>query len=460
MNSIEIEQQALYQQPIHKVFWRFTIPSVMAMLVNGLYQVVDGMFVGHYIGYEGLAGINLAWPLIGVVAGLGIMIGMGGGSVVSIFRGEQNASQAQAALSTSLWLSLIFGLVASFLLHLVGNKVLLAQGATQQVLSLSSEYVSVFSWGAIFTVAAAALPMLIRNDNSPNFSTLLLAIGAVLNIILDYIFIGIWSMGLKGAAIATLISQACVVVIAVGYFFSNQAYIRLNIKALQLNISLAQRSVSLGASSLLMFFYFGFIAAVHNKLLLDLGSPLHVAAFAVIGYLGTLYYLTAEGIANGAQPLLSYFFGAKQGDKVAAVLAIALKVVVCLGVTVVIGLNLFPEAVVSLFSRQDQALFDATTHAMRLHLFALALDGFIFVTSVYFMSVNQGGKALLVSAGNILIQLPFLYFLPQWLGLDGIWLSVPLSNVVLSMVIIPMLWADVRNKQQGLTHSSMESVSR
>ncbi|USD67101.1 MATE family efflux transporter [Vibrio sp. SCSIO 43136] len=442
-NSLDIDKN----ESITKTFWRFAIPSIAAMVVNGLYQVVDGMFVGHFIGYQGLAGINLAWPLIGIVAGLGVMVGMGGGSLVSIFRGEENFRASKAALSTSLGLSVLLGLVASLVLHNFGVWVLTAQGAEGNVLTLGSEYVAVFSWGAMFTVAAAALPMLIRNDNSPNFATGLMVVGAVVNIVLDYLFIGVWDLALEGAAIATLISQLIVVVIALWYFFSHKSQTRLSVSQFKLDAKIGARTLGLGASGLLMFFYFGFIAAVHNKLLLIHGSSVHVGAFAVIGYIGVLYYLTAEGLANGMQPLASYFFGARQGQKVSTVLTIALKSVLVLGILMVVFLNLFPESVVGMFSQGDQALLEATVHGMRLHLFALALDGFIFVASVYFMSVNQGGKALAVSAGNMLIQLPFLYVLPNWIGLDGIWLSVPLSNVVLSLIIAPVLWNDIRNKQ-------------
>ncbi len=432
-------------ESISRTFWRYAIPSIAAMMVNGLYQVVDGMFVGHYVGFEGLAGITLAWPMIGLIAGLGIMIGMGGGSLVSIFRGEGNNEKAKLALSTSLWLIGLFGLVAMALVVTLGGNIIAIQGASGNSQLFSLEYINVFAWGTIFTIAGAAIPMLIRNDNSPNIATGLMAIGALANIGLDYLLIGRLGLRLEGAAIATLISQFIVALLGFGYFFSKHSEIKFSLRQLTFSPVIAGRSIALGSSSLFMFLYFSFIAAVHNKLFLTYGDAVQVGAFAIVGYLATMYYLASEGIANGMQPPVSYYFGAKQVTRIRATVSLALKVILISGIATVAFVNLYPEALIGMFSNGDQALLEATKNGLRLHLFALFLDGFIFLASVYFMSVNQGGKALAISVGNMLIQLPFLYLLPKIMGLNGIWLSVPISNIVLTLIIVPILWRDLKN---------------
>lgn len=431
---------------ISRTFWRYAIPSIAAMVVNGLYQVVDGIFVGHYVGYEGLAGINTAWPIIGVITGLGIMIGMGAGSLLSIYRGEGNNDKAQQTLSSSFWLIAFFGVLSMLFIHFAGATLLSAQGAIGNTLNFSLDYIKVFSWGAMFTIAAGALPMLMRNDDSPNFATALMMLGAVMNIILDYLFIGVFDFGLKGAAIATVISQATVLIIAVGYFLSARSQVKIN--KLAFNFEMASKAVTLGASSLFMFLYFSFIVALHNKLFMTYGSSLHVGAFAIIGYLGTMYYLIAEGIAGGMQPPVSYYFGSKQIDKIRATVVLALKIIMISGITAVVLLNMYPETVIRLFSKSESLLLAEAVNGLRLHLFGLYLDGFIFLASVYFMAVNQGAKAIAISVGNMLIQLPFLYFLPQWLGVDGIWLSVPISNIALTLIVAPMLWRDIQGSRQ------------
>ncbi|TDR76389.1 putative MATE family efflux protein [Photobacterium lutimaris] len=436
-------------QSISKTFWRYAIPSVAAMLVNGLYQVIDGIFVGHFIGFEGLAGINMAWPVIGLITGLGLLVGMGTGSLISIYKGEGNHSKAQQALSTGLGLIAIAGLLVMMVLAMMGPSLLIAQGATGIPLAMGTDYIEVFTWGGVFTIAAGALPMLIRNDDSPNFSTALMMAGAIINIVLDYIFIAHLDMGLKGAAIATIIAQISITIVAVTYFFTRYSKLRLSLKNFTLNWSIAANAISLGTSSLFMYAYFSFIVAVHNKLLMDYGSAVHVGGFAIVGYLMTMYYLLAEGIASGMQPPVSYYYGAGHGKKIRATLILASKVVVLTGITSVVLLNLFPNTLVNLFSNGDPSLAAETVNGLRLHLFAMFLDGFIALASVYFMSVNQGGKAVAISAGNMLVQLPFLYFLPQWLGVNGVWLSVPLSNILLAAIVVPLVWQDIQNKQRS-----------
>ncbi|AJR05477.1 multidrug efflux protein [Photobacterium gaetbulicola] len=447
--SLPQQDTTIDNKSISKTFWRYAIPSVAAMLVNGLYQVIDGIFVGHFIGFEGLAGINMAWPIIGLIAGLGLLVGMGTGSLISIYKGEDNHTKAQQALATGLGLIAIAGLLVMAALALIAPSLLIAQGATGAPLAMGRAYIDVFTWGAVFTIAAGALPMLIRNDDSPNFSTALMMAGAIVNIILDYIFIAQLDMGLRGAAIATIIAQISITIVAVGYFFTGYSKLRLSLGTFKFNAGIAANAVSLGTSSLFMYVYFSFIIAVHNKLFMHYGSAVHVGAFAIVGYLMTMYYLLAEGIASGMQPPVSYYYGAGHGRKIRATLLLASKVVMLTGITSVLFLNLFPNALVSLFSNGDPALATETVNGLRLHLFAMFLDGLIALASVYFMSVNQGAKALGISAGNMLVQLPFLYLLPQWLGVDGVWLSVPLSNILLAAIVIPLVWKDIQKKQHS-----------
>ena len=445
VQNISVAQpEILENESIHRVFWRYAIPSIAAMLVNGLYQIIDGIFVGYFVGFTGLAAINMTMPIIGVIIGLGIMIGMGGGSLMSISRGEGNRQKAAAMLGNSLWVIILLSILCLLVIEYLALSLLNLQGAKQATLSLSLDYINIFKWGAISAITAAAVPILIRNDNRPNLATGLMILGAVINILLDYIFIGQYEMALKGAAIATILSQSLVAIIGIGYFLSSSSHIKLSLRSLTLEIRLALKIIVLGSSSLFMFLYFSLIIAVHNRLFMTYGSAIEVGAFAIVGYIATLYYVSSEGIANGMQPPVSFYFGAKQTIKIKKTLLLALKLVIYLGIVVVIILNLFPDLFISLFNNGDIALAKATIRGLRLHLFALFLDGFLFVASVYFMSVNQGAKALSISIANIIIQLPFLYLLPKWWGINGIWLSLPLSNVVLSFIVAPILWKEMK----------------
>ena len=186
------------------------------------------------------------------------------------------------------------------------------------------------------------------------------------------------------------------------------------------------------------------MVGLHNALFMEYGNALTVGAYAIVGYLMVLYYFVAEGIADGSQPPISNFFGGKRQSDIQALVMLSIKVTLAAGLGWTLLLNLFPHELIQLFNHDDQALTQATIQGIQLHLFALALDGFIMLASIYFTSVNQAAKALSIALANMFIQLPFLYILPKWLGLEGVWLAMPISNLVLLMIVAPMLYLDLR----------------
>lgn len=429
---------------IVRQFWRYTIPTVAAMLVNGLYQVVDGIFIGQYVGADGLAAINVAWPLIGTILGIGMLVGVGTGALVSIRQGEQKMQQAKQLLATGLLLLVMIAPIIATLLHLVGDDFIRLQGAEGRVYQLGWQYVSVLVYACIFSLGSIALPFLLRNDNSPNIATLLMVIGAIANIVFDYLFIAWLGWELRGAAFATALAQLIVTVLGLAYFFSPRATLRLKLSDLKVQWASIPQIASIGTSSFFMYAYGSMMVAVHNGLFASYGSPVLIGAYAILGYIVTVYYLTAEGIANGMQPLVSYNHGAGNQDNIRTLLKVAMSTAVLLGLVFVVVLNLYPYQFVSIFNDQDRALIDGAVLGIRLHMFALFLDGFLVVAAAYYQAINKGSRAMFVTVGNMAVQLPFLFILPPLLGVTGIWLAFPISNVALSLVVFLMLYKDVK----------------
>ncbi|KJF83584.1 MATE family efflux transporter [Photobacterium angustum] len=435
---------------ISKNFWRYTIPSIAAMMVNGLYQIVDGIFVGHYVGYQGLAAINMAWPITFVLSGLGLMIGIGSGTLISIARGEQNQLNAQRAFNTGLILTFIISCLSFTAFTFFGDYFLQLQGAQQNIKHLALDYVSTFGNAAFITVLAGAMPMLIRNDDSPKIATTLLVIGALTNILLDYVFLGLMGWELKGAAIATLIAQGITCVGGLIYFCSQYSTLKLKISLPDFSLSESKKIMVLGSSALIMYLYGSFVVALHNYQFMIYGTELTVGAFAIVGYMMTMYYLVAEGIGEGLQPPVSYYYGAKQPQHIRQTLILAMKTTVIAGIAWFLLLTSFPSTLISLFNSSNSALTLEATQGIRLHLFAMFLDGFIVLATMYFMSVNQASKALVISISNMLIQLPFLYFLPKLLGVVGVWLTMPVSTMVLSCIVAVIVWRDINKRCKPL----------
>ncbi|MFS1440720.1 MATE family efflux transporter, partial [Vibrio sp. 10N.286.46.E10] len=341
------------------------------------------------------------------------------------------------------------------LLFLFADNFLLWQGAEGRVYELGLQYLHILIGASVFTLGSIAMPFLLRNDDSPNLATILMIVGAVINIVLDYLFIALYGWELMGAALATAIAQFVVTGLGLAYFFSRRANLRLRWNELRLKLSVIPQIFAIGTSSFFMYAYGSMMVALHNALFSQYGDQLMIGAYAILGYIVTVYYLTAEGIANGMQPLVSYNHGARNQANIRKLLKIAMLSSVLIGVAFVLLLNAFPREFVSVFNSDEPQLVEYTVLGIRLHMFALALDGFLVVAGAYYQAVNKGSKAMFVTIGNMLIQLPFLYIMPKLYGVPGIWIAYPLSNIALSAVVMVMLYKDVKK----LDASPMETAT-
>ncbi|EKO3381891.1 MATE family efflux transporter [Vibrio fluvialis] len=428
---------------IYRQFLRYAIPTVAAMLVNGLYQVVDGIFIGHYVGAEGLAGINVAWPVIGTILGMGMLVGVGTGALASIKQGEKDLHSAKRILATGLLTLVMLAPIVATILWFFADDFLRWQGAQGRTFELGMQYLQILIIGCVFTLGSIAMPFLLRNDDSPNLATLLMVVGALCNIVLDYVLIAWLQWELTGAAIATAISQLIVTGLGFSYFFSKRAKLRLTRACLSMEWRYLPKIFAIGVSSFFMYAYGSTMVALHNSLIIQYGNAVMVGAYAILGYIVTVYYLTVEGIANGMQPLASFNHGARQYGNIRRLLKVAMSIAVLGGVVFVLMINLFPEQVIGIFNSNDPRLMEGAVFALKLHMFALFLDGFLVVSAAYYQATNHGGKAMFVTVGNMMVQLPFLYILPKLYGITGVWIAFPLSNIALSCVVGVMLWRDV-----------------
>ncbi|MDN3684277.1 MATE family efflux transporter [Vibrio sinaloensis] len=289
------------------------------MLVNGLYQVVDGIFIGRYVGADGLAGINVAWPIIGSILGIGMMVGVGTGALASIKQGEKKDSEgAKRILSTGLFVFLVALMpVVATTLFFFADDFIRWQGAEGRVYELGLQYLHILSVACVFSLGSIAVPFFCCVTTiARTWRPFLMVIGAVINIVLDYLFIAWLGWELEGAAIATALAQMVVTILGVGYFFTSKAKMRLSIGDLKMQFDVIPKIVMIGTSSFFMYAYGSIMVALHNALFAQYGSTLLIGAYAILGYIVTVYYLIAEGIANGMQPLVSYNHGARNQDNI------------------------------------------------------------------------------------------------------------------------------------------------
>lgn len=445
----------LQQSSVGKAFWHYTLPSIAALMVSGTYQIVDGIFVGHFIGGDGLAAISLAWPFVGILLAFGMMIGMGAGAHTSLKMGAGQRDQASGYLMHALLLLVAIGLPLGLLLHFLSPNFLLLQGAEEGAYTQGANYLYWMMIGAPIVLGSIALPLLVRNAGAPRLATMAMAIGAISNIALDALFIGYFQLGLQGAALATLLGECISVTLCLSYLLSRRSQLPFAWPTFHWQLPAVIDILKTGLSSMLMYLYVSFSIVLHNMLLLHYGQAIHVAAYSIAGYLITFYYLMAEGTAGGMQPLSSFYYGANLKSRVKEAYKIACLFTLGCGVLFVLAIQWSPDFFAQFFIAQDDtALLTTTTWAMRLFLCAMFLDGFLVLTATWFQSLGLGHKATFITMSNMLIQVPFLLILPKFWGLNGVWLAVPLSNICLSLIVGYMLiqqWKALGRSGQKLT---------
>lgn len=426
---------------ITREFLGYVLPTVGAMTVSGLYSVVDGIYIGQFVGTEGLAATNLGWPLLSLLYGLGMMVGIGSGAIASMARGQGTLSRTQGALGNGLLLVLLSGLLGSLMLGLGTEKALELQNVTPAVFALASEYLQILMFAAPVTIGSLALPIMVRNDGAPGLSTWSIVIGAVGNIIFNGIFIIYLDMGLTGAALGTALSQTLVVLIGVGYFFSSRAKTRLKINNLSVDTQLMSQIGGIGLSSFLMFIYSGVMTATHNYMFMKYADASTVGGYAIIGYMLALYVLFATGVASGTQPLISYYYGAGNISRVKQFVKLMLAVTLGIGILLVLVINLWPDPIVQIFNSSDPQFMAAAKTGLQIHLAVIFLEGMIFCGTVFFQALGIPRNANIISVAHMIFQLPFLLVLPLFIGVTGIWLAMPLSNVCVAVVIVWLMRA-------------------
>ncbi|MGI9279960.1 MAG: MATE family efflux transporter [Endozoicomonas sp.] len=441
-----IQKQSGQPPTIERQFWRYTLPAVAGMLVNGLYATIDGIFIGQYVGANALASMNLVWPIFGLVIGIGLMCGTGSGALYSIFRGESRHEQAQSIFGNAISLMVLLSVGLGLILYHYGDRGLMLMRATDDVLVMGRSYLQVISIGSLAALLGAALPMMIRNDERPHLATIVMVIGALANIALDYLFIVVLQKGVAGAAIATVLAQLATAVIGLIYFFSNKARLRLSLKHLKISLDGYRQIMITGIPSLTMFIYMSFVLAIHNRLFLEFGSVTALAAFTIVGYVQAIFYMLAEGIAHGIQPLVSYNHGAGHQQNIRKALMMGIRWVLVIGISMLLLINLMPETIAQIFNSDDPVLIAETVRGLRLHLFTMFLDGFIVVAAAYFQALAQSRTATLITLGNMGVQIPLLFTLPFIFGVTGVWIALPLSNIFLAAVVAVVLIKDIRRR--------------
>ncbi|MGE4284731.1 MAG: MATE family efflux transporter [Clostridia bacterium] len=424
----------LLDENIFVIFKKFVITSTSGMIMISLYILFDTIFIGQGIGQAGLAALNISIPIYNILFGTGILIGSGSATIMAISLGNKDMKGAQRAYEHSVCLGIITGIVYTFSGLMFIDQIAIFLGASTENMQLVKEYLGIivsFSWSFVMVYNLAAV---VRNDNGPKRAMLAMGIGGITNVIFDYILIFPLEMGMKGAAIATVMSSLVSLVILVWHFIGKHS--SLKIKSMKLQQKLAGKILTIGMSSFIIEVSSGIVIFLFNKELLKTLGDIGVSAYSIIANVALMVTAIFSGIAQGVQPIASMNFGARKLDRVYKVRRYGIISAIALGVIfMLIGL-IFPKAIIAAFTGEGGKIVDITEEGIKVYFLAFPIIGVNIVVTGFFQSIGQARYAMVFSLlRGIIFAAVGLKILSNMFGTIGIWLTIPVIET-LTLVII------------------------
>lgn len=440
-------QQQLGKEPILKLLMKYSVPAIIGMLVNALYTVVDRIFIGNIpnVGPLAITGVGVTLPISTIILGFGMLIGIGATTNISIKLGEKNRQDAEKLVGNTISLSIVIGLILTVFGLVFCDKILNLFGTSENTLHFAKEFITIILYGTVFNLLGFSMYSTLRGDGNPKLAAKILITGCVVNIILNPIFIFIFNMGIKGSAIATVISQILTSVWTIMYYTIGKSNLKLKLENLKLDSRLVKLVFSIGAAPFLMQIAASFVQVISNNALRQYGGELAIGAMATIASIATMILMPIFGINQGAQPIIGYNFGAKQYDRVKKTFLYSTAVSTVILLAGYLVIQAFPTFVVGLFNK-DPEFMDITVKGMRIYILVLPIIGVSIMGSNLFQSIGLAKTAILLSLLRQLILLvPMLFILPKFLSLTGVWLAQPLSDIIATAITVWLLIVEFKN---------------
>ncbi|MBS6216004.1 MAG: MATE family efflux transporter [Clostridiales bacterium] len=438
-------------EPLPKLLRSFAVPSVIAMLVGSLYNIVDQIFIGQGVGYLGNAATNVAYPLTTICLAIALLIGIGSASRFSLSLGAGEPEQAARVVGNAIAMMAVLGLLYTLLVEAFLHPLLLAFGATPDVMPYAVAYTRITALGMPLLIVTNAMSNLARADGSPKYSMTCMLVGAVINTILDPIFIFVLHQGVAGAALATVIGQFFSFLLAVRYAFHFQ-HIDLRREHLRLSLGESLQTASLGMSSSLNQVALTFVQIVINNSLIYYGAGsvygtnIPLAACGIVMKTNALLLAVVIGISQGSQPIIGFNYGARQYGRVRGIYRLAIG---CNLAVSLVGFLLFqfcPRQIISIFGSGDALYFEFAVRFMRIFLFMVLVNGVQMLSSSFFSAIGKPVKGLVLSmTRQVLFLIPLLLLLPALLGgIDGILFAGPVADTMAFLTTVCLVSREMK----------------
>ena len=422
---------------IAKLMLKFFIPAFIGVFVNALYNIVDRIFIGQGVGSMALSGISVIFPVMLIVMGFGMLIGIGAGVLVSINMGKRDMDKAEKVLGSSFLLMLLVSVVITIIGFSVKGPMLRSFGATAETIQYANDYLDIILAGVVFQVVGFSLNNIIRAEGNARIAMYSMLISAGTNLILDPIFIFGFGMGVKGAAYATVISMMVLTVWVLIHFLSSKSVIKLKTENIRFDSKILFEITAIGMAPFFMQIANSFVQGLLNTKLISFGGDLAVGAMGIVNSVATMIVMAIVAINMATQPIISFNYGAKSFSRVKETLRIAMISATVISILAFIMVEAIPDTIVKLFNSSDPGLLGFGRDGLRLALLALPFVGFQVVAGNFFQSMGNAKIAVLLTLlRQVIILIPLLFILPNHFGLNGIWISMPISDFCSAIIVV------------------------
>lgn len=442
---------ALGTEKIGKLLMQYAIPAIIAMTASSLYNMVDSIFIGHGVGAMAISGLALTFPLMNLAAAFGSLVGVGASTLVSVKLGQKDYNTAQRVLGNVVVLNLIIGLLFTVVTLIFLDPILYFFGGSDATIGYARDYMIVILLGNVVTHLYLGLNAILRSSGHPQKSMYATIATVLINTILDPLFIYGFGWGIQGAAIATIVAQLLALFWQFRLFSNKEELLHFHRGIFRLRKKIVLDSLAIGMAPFLMNLAACFIVILINKGLKQYGGDLAIGAFGIVNRLIFLFVMIVMGLNQGMQPIAGYNYGAKQYPRVTRVLTITIYAATLVTTFGFLMGMFMPRLAVSIFT-SDQELIEISAKGLRIVVMSFPIVGFQMVASNFFQSIGMASKAIFLSVSRqVLILIPCLLLLPHLYGQLGVWISMPISDTISSLVAGGMLWWQFRQFRQSTT---------
>ncbi len=441
--------QELGQTPVGKLLLKYFLPAIIGVLANTLYNIVDRIYIGRGVGALALSGLSVTFPIMIIAMAFGMLVGMGAASLVSIRLGQQNKPEAEKILGNAFTLLIIISLGITVLGLIFRDTILSMFGAGPDTLGYAKQYITIILWGNIFQGLGFGMNNMIRAEGNAKVAMYTMLIGAVANSLLDPLFIFVFHMGVAGAAVATVISMAITSSWVLLHFTGNKSGLRLKTANLRLEKKIVLGIFAIGMAPFAMQLAGSVINALFNIQLIKYGGDLAVGAMGIINSVAMMVVFCVIAINMASQPIIGFNYGAKNFGRVKRTLKLALMAGTAITVSGWLAVEIFPQAIISLFNTSDPRLAEIGVRGIRILLFMFPVVGFQVVGSNFFQAIGKAKISMFLNMlRQVIVLIPMVLILPPLLGIDGVWLSGPLADLTAASITAVMILREVKKLNQ------------